>query len=446
MKKWMGICVTALALCAAGVYYCNTQKNNAAKAGESQHTAVKAEYVPLRQEVTCSGTVESNQDVEIKCKASGQIVLLPFDISDPVKEGELLLKIDPVDEERNVQLAEVKLASTEAKLARAKQNLVVSERELQRSRREVRATLIAAEASSKDQREKARRMETLRDKDYASPEEVDSAEVAAVQAESTLEKAHAGAEGLKADEERLELLRQDIYLAQADVDSCKIELETAKQRRKETQVFAPMAGVISERLVQVGQIISSPTMNVGGGTSLMTLSDLSRIFVLASVDESDIGLVNPGQPVTITVDAFPEEHFQGEVVRVATKGSLLSNVVTFEVKIEVLDESRQKLRPAMTADVNILVAASERALAVPAQAVTRRGPQKVVLTPGVNSQEPTVTPVTTGIDDGAYTEIVSGLSVGDIVLIPDADAEAAAKSSQRGIFGGPPPGGGPPPM
>lgn len=442
MKKWILILVVFAFAGAAGAYYWNNKKANAADSSATTYTSATADYRPMRQEVTSSGSVVSNQDVEIKCKATGQITLLPFDISDVVTEGDLLLKIDPIDEERNVRLAEVKLTAAQAKMDRAKQNLVVSEQELAKTRQEAHATLTAAKASKSDTNQKAQRMVTLLEKTYASQEEVDSAEVAAIQADSALQKAYAEIEGIAVEEKRLELLRQDIILAQTDVESNQIELEDAKQRMDETQVFAPMTGTISERLVQVGQIISSPTMNVGGGTSLLTLSDLSRLFVLASVDESDIGLVKQGQPASISVDAFPDMHFRGEVVRVATKGSLISNVVTFEVKIEVLDEARQMLLPEMTADVSILVASADKALAVPAEAVSRRSGQKIVLIPGNAGQEPVQTPVVTGIDDGLFIEIVSGLEEGATILIPENnDSSTSSDDKQFSLMGGPPRGG-----
>jgi HlyD family secretion protein len=439
MKKKLAIIIILLLAGGSGAYYWKTQKNGAEKEAGVQYTPATVENRPLRQEVSCSGKVESNLDVEVKCKSTGQVVELPYDVSDPVEKGALLLKIDPIDAERTERQTRVKLASAQAKLDRAKQSLVVSERELEKTRKEARATFKGAEASSKDLREKASRTTALLKKEYASPEEVSSAEAAAVQGESTLQRASAGIDGIQVEEARLELLRQDINLAQADVDSIKIDLENAQQRLKETQVFAPMSGTISTRLVQVGQIIASPMMNVGGGTSLLTLSDLSRIFVLASVDESDIGMVRDGQPATVKVDAFPDDQFKGQVVRVATKGSEVSNVVTFEVKIEILDEAKSKLLPKMTADVDILVAEKVSAPSVPVEAVKRRGPDKVVLVPGAGP-EPESVKIKTGVDDGTNVEILSGLKAGDAILIPHEQMD----ESKKGGFGDHPPG--PPPM
>src|SRR5439155_4332181 len=114
-------------------------------------------------------------------------------------------------------------------------------------------------------------------------------------------------------------------------DSDKVALANARQQRDYTTVTAPMDGVVSALNVQIGVIIASGITNVAGGTTIMTLSDLSHVFVLASVDESDIGTIVVDQPAIITVDAYPGRQFKGKVVRIATKGVNVTNVVTFEV-------------------------------------------------------------------------------------------------------------------
>ena len=287
-------------------------------------------------------------------------------------------------------------------------------------------------------------MAALQEKEFASPEEVGSAESAAVQAESSLQKASVGIRALKVSEERLALEEQDIKLAEAEIETSKISLETAKQRLKETKVYAPMAGIISDRLVQVGQIISSPTMNVSGGNALLVLSDLSRVFVLARVEESDIGSLQLGQAATITVDAFPDESFDGKVVRMAPMGEKLSNIVTFEVKIEVLDEAKSKLLPEMTADVEILVASRDDVLCVPSEVVQRRGAERFVMTPGAPGAPPNTVTIQTGVDDGTKTEILAGLNEGDTVLVAEFESSDDESGGRPGGPGGGMPG--PPPF
>ncbi|MCX6999121.1 MAG: efflux RND transporter periplasmic adaptor subunit [Candidatus Sumerlaeota bacterium] len=270
-----------------------------------------------------------NLDVDIKCKASGQIVELPYDISDEVGSGTLILEIDPIDMARYAKQSGVKLAASQFRLIQARLNLKVAEQNLVTQRMKVDASLKSAQASYDDTKSKAERMKQLFEKKLASREDFDTAQTTAVQAQSDLENAHASSEDLKTQEISLDLKRQDISLAENQVESDKINEDLAEQQLKDTKVFSPIDGVVSARTVQVGQIISSGISNVGGGTTVLTLSDLSRIYVLASVDESDIGKVDEEQDVLITADAYPEKFFSGKVVRIATKGVNASNVVTF---------------------------------------------------------------------------------------------------------------------
>jgi RND family efflux transporter MFP subunit len=211
------------------------------------------------------------------------------------------------------------------------------------------------------------------------------------------------------------------------VQSNQIELTLAQQRVKDTVVVAPMDGVVSARNVQIGQIISSGISNVGGGTTVLVLSDLSRLYVLASVDESDIGKVEKGQRARITADAFPGTEFRGEVVRIATRGVNTSNVVTFEVKIEVLGPNKGLLRPEMTANVEIVAAEQPEALLVPAEALTRREGRRlaqVVRADGTLEERA----VETGLGDGTQVEILSGLSEGETVGYRKGETESRWRS------------------
>jgi multidrug efflux pump subunit AcrA (membrane-fusion protein) len=168
--------------------------------------------------------------------------------------------------------------------------------------------------------------------------------------------------------------------------------------------------------VQKGQIISSGVTNVGGGTSAMIISDLSHIYVLASVDESDIGEVQIGQAAEITVDAYPRRQFEGRVDRIATTGINLQNVVTFEVRIEVIGENKHLLKPEMTAVVDIVVAEKEKALIVPTNSIVREARATLVDFVAAKGSKPERKPVELGITTPESTEILSGLKEGDTVV------------------------------
>ena len=122
-------------------------------------------------------------------------------------------------------------------------------------------------------------MKQLFDKNLASQEDYDTAATAATQAETNLEAATVKMQELKSQEQALEIQRQNVKLAEAQVEADKIARDIAKDRVDDTKVVSPMDGVVAVRNVQIGQIIASGVSNVGGGTTVLTLSDLSQIFV-----------------------------------------------------------------------------------------------------------------------------------------------------------------------
>ena len=442
MKKIIVILIL-MVLIASGVFIWN-KKHNGKIEKAAEELIVQVMRGPIQLSVSSTGSVESNLDVEIMSKASGEIIKLPYDISDYVEKGTLLVELDPEDEERNVKQSEVSLASSKAKLAQAKQNLNIAEKEVDNNEATAKANLTSAQAQYDDAKAKAERMKQLLEKKRVSQEECETSETSAALAVAELENAKIKLKEIAVDKESLEVKREDVKLAQCQVETDTISLETTNKRLKETKVFAPISGVISEQEVQIGQIVSSPLNNVGGGTTLLTLSDLSRIFIVASVDESDIGTVEVGQKVEITADAFPEANFEGEVVRIATKGTDTSNVVTFDVKIEVFGKGKEKLKPGMTANVDILVSDKDDVLMIPSESVQGSRDRWFVFLPGENGEK-IKRPVKIGVDNSMNVEITEGLKEGEEVVIPAGIGESSwAQGNKKNGFGGPPPG--PPPF
>lgn len=437
-KHLTRITLVTLSLVAAVFGYRWWTGNAAAtEASSAETTLAKVERGNLREEVRCTGRVVANLEVEIKCRASGQVIKLPFDVSDPVKKGDLLLELDPVDQQRVVQQREATLAASEARLAQAKSTLVAAEKNLEADRVMAAAAVASALARANDASAKARREEQLFAKKYSSEEGVETAQTAAMQAEQDYRTALAQVEGLKAREADLETRRQEIKLAEAQVENDRIALELAKLQLEYTRVYAPIDGVVSAKNVQIGQIIASGINNVGGGTAVMTLSDLSRIFILASVDESDIGSVAIGQDAEITVDAHPGKHFRGRVDRIAAKGVNVQNVVTFEVRIEVLGENKSLLKPEMTTNVTIVVADKSGVLKVPYNAIARERGKTYVMLAKADNDAGEKLPVELGITDGEFYEVLSGLNEGDTVKVQRAEADSEwNRNSQRGSDSG----------
>jgi len=393
-------------------------------------TVAEVERGSIKMSISTTGRVVSNLDVEIKCRAGGEVISLPFDVSDKVEARKLIVEIDPIYEQRKVDQATVSLSSSQAQKIQANLSLTIAEENLKTDQMRAEASLKSAEARYKDAVAKAERLKQLLAKKLTSQEEYDTANASAIQAASDLENAKIRIKELKIEELGLELKQQDVSLAEARVKSDQINLSDAEQRLEDTKVYAPISGVVSTRDVQIGQIISSGISNVGGGTTVMTLSDLSRIFILASVDESDIGKVRTDQAAEITVDAFPGMRFSGNVVRIATKGISSSNVVTFEVKIEVLSRNKKMLKPEMTANVEIIAEHVKNIVLVPVGAIFRgeNGSIVNVLKPDGTEEERAVEK---GITDGQFTEIKSGLTEGEKIIYRMGEAESKWRTQMR---------------
>jgi len=352
------------------------------------------------------------------------VIKLPFDISAPVKKGDLLLELDPVDQERLVQQSQAALSASEARLAQAKSTLASAQQSLIADRQKASAAVQAAEVRATDATSKAQREEQLLEKKYSSQEGVETAQTTAAQAQQDLKTSKAQIESLKALELDLETKRQQIKLAEAQVESDTIALSLAKRQLGYTQVFSPIDGVVSDRKVQIGQIISSGISNVGGGTTVLTLSDLSHIYILASVDETNIGLVKVGQEAEITVESFPDILFKGKVDRIATKGLSVSNVVTLEVRVEVVSDNKTMLKLAMTTDVRILIADKSDILMVPGNAIVRKKGEAFVTLAKPDGTPGELKPVVLGISDNNNTEIVSGVDENTTVIVQNSEADS----------------------
>jgi HlyD family secretion protein len=352
----------------------------------------------IEKVVTANGKVASNRDVDIKCQASGTIKVLAYsDVSKEVKPGEMLVQLDPVDMQRLADTAKAVLDADEARLKEAELNLEIAKLSLETTRQRSEASLASARSQAADAHAKAERTRQLYEAKptaLASKEELDTAQTTAALADASVQGALAAMEELKQMKIQVDTRAQQVEQIKASKAQDKSRYDTALQNVSYCTVYAPAADnttdpprwFISSLLTNIapGYIVQSGTSGFSAGTTLMTLSDLSHVFILASVDESDIGqVIDPArggekQRVKITADSFPGQQFEGEVVRVATKGVNTSNVVTFEVKIEVTSDNKSMLRPEMTATARIVTASRPNVLAIPTNAFLR-GEQAVAV-------------------------------------------------------------------
>lgn len=434
MKKFV-VFLLLLAACGAAAYWYK-QKEAAAveRADQESDKPVKntVERKTIDLKVSTTGKVVSNLDVEIKSKASGQVTMLPFDVSDEITSGDLLCQLDPVDELRNVAQRQAQLEATRARLEQAAQQLAIAQADVDTGTSTALAELEAAQVRNRELQARMVRTQDLYRKRLVSSEELDIMRSEVSAAERALRQAQVRITELANLPRTVELRKQDVILNKTEVTRAQIDMENVEQRLIETKIYAPMNGVITSRPVQIGQIIASGISNVGGGTTLMTLSDLSRLFIDANVDESDIGKIREKQIAVITADAFPGQRFTGEVVRVAAKGVTNSNVVTFEVKIEVGPSGLNILKPEMTANVEIQAEQREDVLVLPNETIQYGKTGYYVLLANDDSTSGVRTEIKPGITDGLNTEIISGLNEGDKVIIPSSIQSRWARDGDGG--------------
>jgi HlyD family secretion protein len=419
------ILLVVLAILAGGGYFA-AKRWMPAKSQDAKTQVVTTNVTrgSVERSVESSGSISANLSVDIKCRASGEIIELPFDISDVVKKGQLLCQLDPTDEKLNVQSQETAVAQSKAKLVQAQIALEKAQLNLKTTRDKVTAALESAKVKASAANAKLARQKQLHETNLTSLEDLQDAESDAADAIASLEAAQVAVNELSQQELDLETYRQDVELNQAQLKAQEISLSSQKQQLSYTTVNAPIDGVVSSLDVQKGTIVASGTNNVSGGTTIMTLMDLSRIFFNATVDESDIGGVKVGQDARLVVDSFPDKTFKGKVVRVAVEGVEESNVVTFEVKVEVIDEEKSLLKPEMTGTVTIVMQYKDDALVIPIAALKRRGEQVYVNMPNGEKRN-----IITGIQGLNIIEVTSGLSENESILVDSDDTSSKWQNS-----------------
>jgi HlyD family secretion protein len=303
---------------------------------------------------------------------------------------------------------------------------------------------------------------------------------AVVQAEADSVVARAELDNAAAQVERAAALHRNQAITDLEYETAKLArasayatlvrarraLEDAKIAYEDTEVRAPSAGVILGRAVEVGTVIASASRDVGGGAVLLRMASLDTVQVRALVDETDIGQVRPGLDVTITVAAYPNRPFHGEVLRIGAEAVVEQSVTMFPVLVRIRNENGL-LRPGMNAEVVIHIGAVRGAVAVPNAALrpaeevgvaaealgvaatygegggdTARAPLGAAYVVFVRRDgAPRAVAVRTGLTDYDHTVVLSGLAPGDSVyLLPTAgllEQERERRQRIRERVGGP---------
>lgn len=347
-------------------------------------TIERAESRYLELIIDASGSVEAISSIEIKSKASGEILYLGAEVGDKVNKGDVLARIDQRTPSNILSQAEADIGVSKVKLSNA--------------------------AAQLERGKKLHSGKSISDKAFEDIQELHSFAKA-------------------------QLVRAEVYL-----ENAKIALE-------DTLVRSPVSGKVITRQAEVGTVITSPTAAVGGGTLLMRMADLNKVRVRAFVDEVDIGNLSLGQEVSLKVSSYKDKEFLGYISKIEPLARVNQNVTTFPILIDI-DNKEELLLLGMTAEVKIKVIDAKANLTVPSGALRTRknlnfvgtllglsdeniedfleerqeneGFTKFIVLKRVNNK-PVPIWIETGNTDYNYVEVVSGLKSGEEIYVVPSD-------------------------
>jgi len=391
---------------------------------------VQAEAVAKRDlsmVISASGSIRPKRKVDLSASTIGKVTKVAVEEGDVVEQGQFLLQIDPIE-----------LESTVARLSAMLDAARANERE---------ARLTAEQAKADLERDEA-----LLRGGFRTTQEVDAARTNSAVAEA-----------------RLESIRHAIVQHQA-------ELDAARHSLKEVTITAPMAGVITRRNVEEGEIAIMGTLN-NAGTVLLTIADLSTIEIEVEVDETEVSHIKLGDKAKVSLDAYPDTSFTGAVTEIGnspilTSGSSIQQQgVDFKVVVTI-DGRVPKVRPGLSGDAEITVAEAKQVPTIPIQSLTvrRKRDIKAYQTAGAGTGRAAAkaaakapadstaavdtsktdegdaeiegvfvvkdgrahfTEVKVGISSQKYFEVTSGLAVGDKVVSGNYKAIREVKDGER---------------
>jgi HlyD family secretion protein len=385
------IAKSSLLLAALATVAC-TRIGDGSRAPEPRYETAVVDRGPVVARVTATGVLSPLKTVQIGSQVSGRISELLVDFNAPVTRGQVIARLDPQLFKAAVERARANLSAARADLARAR--------------------ALAADAARQ-----AERAGLLADRGVVPAAEADTARSTAAAQKAQVTAALASVEQ-----------------ATAAVRETELNLANAT-------IYSPIDGVVISRNVDVGQTVAASLQ----APVLFTIAeDLAKMQVDTAVAESDVGRLAAGQPVSFTVDAFPEEVFHGEVRQIRNASTTVQNVVTYDAVIDVANPELE-LRPGMTANVTFIVGETDDALRIPSGALRFRpsdapaaelrgrgagGLRTVYRLEGTRLVAVQVKP---GVSDGARTAILEGgLREGDVIVTGGAADQAATQQRSGG--------------
>lgn len=378
VKLWTA---AALVVGIAAFYGCSSEN-------KETYITKKLERGDITEKITASGIINPISTVNIGTQVSGTIAEIFVDYNSMVKKDQLLAQIDPALFEATVAQKRAALDIAKAQVEVSKNDIVYYQKNLNRIQK-----LNSSRYSADKELESAQR-------DY------DNAVV------------------------QLALQEAQVKQAEAALNSAEIDL-------RYTKIISPVDGIVVSKEVEVGQTVAASFQTP---TLFNVAEDLTKMQIEASIVEADISKVKEGQVVDFSVDSYPDEVFHGTVTQVRNEAVTVSNVVTYEVIIEI-DNRDLKLKPGMTANVEIITSNKKDVFLAPNKALRFYITDETGVTPRYKDKgiwvlaegKPERVVIQTGVSDEDYTEIVSdNLKEGDkLIISKSSDAKGSGSMRMR---------------
>jgi HlyD family secretion protein len=383
--------VTLAALAAAGFYFWG------GNAGAAQYLTAKVERGNLRNIVTATGTLQAVTTVQVGSQASGTISALYVDYNSVVKKGQVVAQLDPSVLKAQVDQARANLQQAQASLAQAKAGVTNSRAGVSDAQARAQAASSTAQnnqagvtaaqanlavlrAQQDDALSLLKQQEALVKSGVIAQRDLQVAQTAYKTAQARYEQGVAqlsqaqlsqqssASSGIAQTQAQVQQSQAQVGQSQAQVQAAEAQvqqaaaaLQLAEVNLTHTTITSPIDGVVVSRDVNVGQTVAA---SLSAPTLFTIANDLTKMQVIANIDQADIGVVENAKSVKFSVDAFPGKDFDGKIEQMRLNPVNVQNVVTYNVVIDV-DNPEQKLKPGMTANLTVTIDERNNVLKVP---------------------------------------------------------------------------------
>jgi len=391
-----------------------------------QFATAKVRRQTITKSITATGTLQAVTTVQVGTQVSGAIANLYADYNSQVKKDQVIARLDPSQFQAQLEQAQATYLSAEATAQAAQNNVIAADAGVQSAQ----ANLDRTAAALQDAQTSFDRTQKLVQAGVAPAMDLPTAQSTLSQADAQKQQAVAQVNQAKA---QAQASRSQVSQAQGQAAQAKAAVDLAQVNLDHTVIKAPIDGVVVARNVDVGQTVAA---SLQAPTIFLIANDLTRMQVLANIDEADVGQLGNDSKVTFTVDAYPNDVFQGRIAQIRLAPQTVQNVVTYTAVIDVANPDL-KLKPGMTANVSVVVGERDNVLAIPnaalrfrpdSQSTARKSAAGTVIWKVENGQ-PAPVSVQTGLTDGVRTEIVAGLQEGDVVAVAAATSNSKAGNS-----------------